>query len=287
MFPLTLKAIKRWILTIPRTRCSDLKQVLINCDLAVWRVFRFQAEMPDMARKPRTLLLIMAFTASIAVKAQQQPGPGYPVTPPEPLTRSMAADSYIEGTALSDAGELAYVIHSADTGNDRTALLTSKRSVARDGDVIDGKTLTRIWAAALAINARGLVAFEADFKDANGTARGVFINNRFVTAIKSEGTPTDFTLTADGRVVVKAGIAIAAPVHAPVPAALPPKAANQQPTANCGFDGKPTQVPTALRSIWQRARVSAAKATGIDIGTVDDAAREAKQANCAQAPAPK
>ncbi len=208
--------------------------------------------------KLQLLFIATALTAASAINAQQQPQPAY-----QPLsgmqagmtpTPSFDANSYVEGVSLSDAGELAYVVHSGDPGNERTAVITSKRLVARDGEVIEGKTITRVWASALAINARGRVAFEADFKDANGSARGIFIDKHFVTAIKSAGEPSDFALTADGRVIVKPGIAIAPP--AVRPAVAQTAQPNSKGQNNCSTG---TKIPKALKrylgeALRQRSR---------------------------------
>jgi hypothetical protein len=112
-----------------------------------------------------------------------------------------------EGVALNDVGEVAFVARWQEGGRERTAVFTSKRLVARDGDQIDGKgPLSRILANSLSINSGGTVAFEAVIGGAV-THTAIFVERHYKTGLAKSGASNDFTLEDNGEVALKAAVA--------------------------------------------------------------------------------
>jgi hypothetical protein len=89
---------------------------------------------------------------------------------------TLASSAVIDGIALSDTGDVAFVARWPEGAKERTAVFTSRHFIARDGDTLDGKFLTRINATALAINNEGQVAFEALYGNPGQT--GIFIGRK-------------------------------------------------------------------------------------------------------------
>jgi hypothetical protein len=121
---------------------------------------------------------------------------------------TLASSAVIDGIALSDTGDVAFVARWPEGAKERTAVFTSRHFIARDGDTLDGKFLTRINATALAINNEGQVAFEALYGNPGQT--GIFIGRKFNIALSTAGADTDFLLSDDGKVVLKTATAAAA-----------------------------------------------------------------------------
>lgn len=107
----------------------------------------------------------------------------------------------------------------------RTAVFTTKRCVAQDGDLANGKRIERILPGSLAITKDGLVVYEALYIDDSfgSTVRhlhqGVFIEHQFVFEIDiwadQYGPPEfDFKLNDDGSIVPRSGIILST---APIP----------------------------------------------------------------------
>lgn len=108
----------------------------------------------------------------------------------------------------------------------RTAVYTSKRCIARDGDTVNGKRIERILPNSLAITKDGLVAYEAMYVDhsfgvlTDHLHLGVFIEHQFVFEIDTwsdeyrKSSRHDFDLEDDGSIVPWPGIILSA---APIP----------------------------------------------------------------------
>jgi hypothetical protein len=164
-------------------------------------------------RKPKRIFAIsLAALAVFDGFSQQQTKPAY-------LFRTvlstggtvgghrLSPTATFEGLAFNDAAEVAFVIHWIDADWERSAVFTLNRRIAIAGDVIDGKPVTRILPAALAINNAGQVAFEASY--GNPTQIGIFVNRKFIMALSVSGSPNDFTLTDDGKITLKDATAAA------------------------------------------------------------------------------
>ena len=173
--------------------------------------------------KKHTLPLILALFCPLAVKAQQ-PTPTYLFrtivsTGSNVGGTTLPSGAVLDGIALSDTGEVAFAAHWSEGGRERTAILTSHHLIARDGDTLDGKYLTRINATALAIDNAGQVAFEAIYGDPSQT--GIFVGRKFILALSTAGADNDFLLSDDGKIVLRAAIAASpgTPASAPRPGA--------------------------------------------------------------------
>lgn len=132
---------------------------------------------------------------------------------------TLPRDAAIDGSALNDTGEAAIVIHYSEGGREHTAVLTPKRLVAKDGDTIDGKIITRVIGTSLSINAANRVAFEVLFGDPGQT--GIFVERKFIVALSQAGSQDDFLLNDDGKVVLRAAVAVPQ-VQTPAPAQTAP-----------------------------------------------------------------
>lgn len=162
-------------------------------------------------RKLNRILTIplAAMLAIPAGNAQQQPTSAFAykaLVPPGTRIggHTFGLDTTIDGIALSDKGDVAFVAHWPEPGAEGAGcVFTAKRLVACHGDVIDGKATKTITANSLAINSNGEVGFEAVFGEANQT--GIFVERKFAVMLNEAGSADDFTLSADGKVVLKAG----------------------------------------------------------------------------------
>jgi hypothetical protein len=110
--------------------------------------------------------------------------------------------------ALNDVGEIAFV---ADFGDGTSpAVFTSRRTVARQGDVIEGRYIVAVpYDSVVAINNVGQVAFQAWYTDTPEPGRqpsgiGIFVENHLAATLPADasGRPRALALTDDGRVVV-------------------------------------------------------------------------------------
>jgi hypothetical protein len=168
-----------------------------------------------------------ALFATLALKAQQ-PTPTHSFRPVVQPGTTIADHSFtedaIEDVVLNDSGEVGFVARWTDSDDNRSAVYTSHRLVARDGETVGGKTLTAI-VGSIAINSTGRVAYEAEWNDpAAATARGVFLERDLVFAIdpSATGTGPDFILTDDGKIIPRPGVRLASPPTA-APASEPAK----------------------------------------------------------------
>jgi hypothetical protein len=98
--------------------------------------------------------------------------------------------TFVEAVALNESRKEEVFV--ARWGGVHSAVFTDKRCIASDGDIVDGKLISKILPNSLAVSRQnGLVAYEALFFDhpaeAPGSAqfiqRGVFIENRFLVVL--------------------------------------------------------------------------------------------------------
>jgi hypothetical protein len=90
-------------------------------------------------------------------------------------------------------------------------VFTSRRIVARRGDVFDGKTLMNIRLdSTVAINRAGQVMYQAYFGDTPEIAArgdysglGLFVDNHLALRLTTANENDPFTLTEDGQVLLK------------------------------------------------------------------------------------
>ncbi|MGA3091774.1 MAG: hypothetical protein ABSD75_24465 [Terriglobales bacterium] len=207
-------------------------------------------------KKPKIFLTTAALLVSTSIMAQQKPQP-QPAYSFQPLLAgaptgeySLDPDAVIDATAINDAGEVAFIAHWTDGSEQRAAVFTLKHLVASEGELVGGKTITGISPAALAINNAGQVAYEATYAEPSGSQTGVFVEKRFILALNSAGTPSDFVFTNDGRVLPKAGIAVPAPPPL-VQAQSLPSAPPAPPPAKADSNLHPTLSPK-VRSIFNK-----------------------------------
>jgi hypothetical protein len=122
--------------------------------------------------------------------------------------RAFSPNTTISSVALNDIGEVAFV---ADFGEGTSpAIFTSRRAVARQGDVIEGRYLVALpYDSLVAINNVGQVAFQAWYADTPESGRqpsglGIFVENHLAATLPldASGRARAFALTDDGRVVV-------------------------------------------------------------------------------------
>jgi hypothetical protein len=134
--------------------------------------------------------------------------------------RAFTPSTTVSVVALNDLGEVAFM---ADSGDGTSpAVFTSRRTVARQGDTIEGRYIVAIpYDSVVAINNVGQVAFQAWYADTPEPGRpsglGIFVDNHRATTVAADasGKPHGFTLTDDGRVVVDS--------PCPLPSAPPSK----------------------------------------------------------------
>lgn len=170
-----------------------------------------------------TVLCMAVLSGSLAAKAQQ-PIPTYSfraiIEPGTKIADHTLTGDTIEDVVLSDSGEVGFLARWTDSGDERSAVFTSRRLVARDGDTASGNILMAVVKGSLAINSAGAIAYEADYTDRAGTpARGIFLEREFVFAVdpSATGNGPDFVLTDDGKIIPRPGIRLVPPA-APQPA---------------------------------------------------------------------
>jgi hypothetical protein len=120
----------------------------------------------------------------------------------------VAKDAIIEGAALSDGGDAAFVVRWTEGGVEHTGLFTPSNLIATDGSRIDGRVIKRILPTSLTINRAGVVGYEAVAGSADQVA--VFVGKKFGAALSKGGEPNDFILSDDGRQVILQAATIAA-----------------------------------------------------------------------------
>lgn len=181
-----------------------------------------------------TQFLIATLLALSALKAQAPPSaftfrplvqPGMTIG-----NHTFTGDTEIDGVALNDSGEIAFIARWSDpgSGQEHSAVFTSRRLIAQDRETVDGKALTTIVKDSVAINNAGQCAYEADYvfeySDANNglSRRGVFVDQSLALTLKGNetGAGPDFTLTEDGKVIPRA--VPSSPAHASSSTAAPP-----------------------------------------------------------------
>jgi hypothetical protein len=121
--------------------------------------------------------------------------------------RAFTPNTTVSAIAVNDVGEVAFV---ADFGDSTSpAVFTSRRTVARLGDLIEGRYIVAIpYDSVVAINNVGQVGFQAWFSDTPEPGRpsglGIFVESHLATTLPADasGKPRGFSLTDDGRVVV-------------------------------------------------------------------------------------
>jgi hypothetical protein len=180
-----------------------------------------------------TQFFIVTLLAVSALKAQAPPA-GFtfrPVFQPGVSIggHTLTDEAVIDSSALSDSGEVAFVIHWPDAvpGQEHSAVFTSRRLVAQAGDTTaDSKLLVTIVKDSVATNG-SQVAYAADFLNNSADAgkglrhRGVFIENHLALTLDPKLTGPDlFILTADGRIILRALPSSSTPAS-PAPAAAP------------------------------------------------------------------
>ena len=161
-------------------------------------------------------VLITALALS-AVKAQ--PSAGYvfrTVAQPGSIIggRTFTEKTIIGSAALNDVAEVAFVASVPSPLPIAVfAVFTSRRIVAREGDVIGGKHILLIPPdAILAINNAGQVAYEAWYADTREMAlsgdpsgRGIFVDDHLASdaVFDAHGHAAPFIFTDDGRIVLQ------------------------------------------------------------------------------------
>jgi hypothetical protein len=169
-----------------------------------------------------SLLITGAVLASLALNAQQ-PTPNYSFhaalrTGSTSINQTVTEDTVFSdcpgpkgdttlvAMEIDDAADVASVLRWYDeTKNARpAAVYVGSQCVAQDGDVLDGRILAGI-SGSIVIKA-GKVAYEARYKDRadSATSRyGVFVDRSYAVDIDPTGASPHFTLTDDGKVVVR------------------------------------------------------------------------------------
>jgi hypothetical protein len=113
-------------------------------------------------------------------------------------------DTIIEGAAINDKDDVAFVAHWPVDGSTHASVFTLHRVVSDGKGVIDGKVLTSIlYDARVAISASGVVAYEASYD--LGDAPGVFVEQRRYAITPAEHLDLesyDFKVEDDGKVVM-------------------------------------------------------------------------------------
>jgi hypothetical protein len=159
----------------------------------------------------------------------------------------------LDAIAFSDTGEAAFIVHAQDGTGEHSWVLTSRRVIASDREVIGGKTIVRVTGPTLSINNPGEVAFEALYTDpttTDGPHTGVFAGRHFAFDLGHAAAPDDFTLSDAGVVTSREGLrypALPAPASAtaqaspnPVKPAAPASANPSTPKSHNPFHLSPT-----------------------------------------------
>ena len=125
-------------------------------------------------------------------------------------------ETTIDSPALNDAGEVAFIAHWPDKSDtipeerpgEQTSVFTSRRIVASNGDMIDGKFILEFTKDSVAINATGQVAYSALYTDrvedaeTGPTKLGVFVDKHL--ALTQSAAHKGYILGDDGEVTPKA-----------------------------------------------------------------------------------
>jgi hypothetical protein len=178
------------------------------------------------------IALVAVLATSMISQAQQksQPQPAYSsktlITGSAVDDRSLSPNAVIDVVTVNDTGEVAFIAHWTEGNVERTGVFTSKGTVVREGDLIGEKSIASIIVSSLAINHAGQVAYEAGYSDRGGTQGGVFVDKRFLFTLCNAGKGGDFTLTNDGTVLPRPGVACAS---RPTPQVETSQATQQQP----------------------------------------------------------
>lgn len=122
--------------------------------------------------------------------------------------RTLDRNVTIYGAAINDVEEIAFTA-CLDEKTANAAVFTSKRIVARRGDVFDGKTLMNIRLdSTVAINRAGQVMYQAYFGDTPEIAArgeysglGLFVDNHLTIRLTTSNENDSFSLTDDGQVL--------------------------------------------------------------------------------------
>jgi len=187
-----------------------LKRIVLGalyCMCALMLVLGIYAQQPTTTQPVQPVAALQTYhavTPAYTYQTEIRTGmniDGYPITPTTTL----------DTVVMNDAGAIAMTAHqlSGGTGSDHTAVLTPKKLIAQEGQVIDnGKTIVRIATAVLAINNAGNVAWEALWRDSasgNKVHTGIFLGAHYVTDFPpfASGAATDFELSDDDHVLLK------------------------------------------------------------------------------------
>jgi hypothetical protein len=159
--------------------------------------------------KRTTLVFLTALFALVALEAQ--PISTFDLRPVihTGMTidgHSFAKDTRVYDAALNDGGEIAFSVR-FDYGAGAVAIFTSRRMVASEADVIDGKVILLIEPdSPVAINNKGQVGWIGWYADEKEIAAGkesrlraVFVDRHLVLNLFDESNDP-FRLTDDGRV---------------------------------------------------------------------------------------
>jgi hypothetical protein len=116
-------------------------------------------------------------------------------------------ETTITNAAINDVEEIAFMAL-LDEKTANAAVFTSKRIVAQQGDVFDGKTLMNIrFDSRIAINRAGQVMYQAYFGDTAEIAAGgeysglgLFVDNHLAMRLTAANENDAFSLSDDGQV---------------------------------------------------------------------------------------
>ena len=124
--------------------------------------------------------------------------------------RTFTPASAIGAAAVNDAGEVAFIVSEAGVP---PTLFTSRRIVARQGDLVGGKFIVLLpHDGILAINNAGQVAYEAWYADSrelatagDASGRGIFVDDHLASdeVFDAHGNAALFILTEDGRIALE------------------------------------------------------------------------------------
>lgn len=121
--------------------------------------------------------------------------------------RTLTEQTVIGSVALNDTGDFAFV---AMEPTQPPAILTSKRVVVRQDEVIDGRAILIATHGQLAVNSAGQVAYEGwwstdpnDFESPGKSGAGIFVDSRLVVSVPWDVPVPEFTLTDDGKIITR------------------------------------------------------------------------------------
>jgi hypothetical protein len=122
--------------------------------------------------------------------------------------QTLSRDAAIDGFAINDARDIAFVASWSDAGVERTAVFTRSRTVASSGDLIDGRRIARISPTSLSITNGGAVGYEAEVAYPNRPpVTAIFVDRHYKVDLAQSGLPTDFSVMDNGEIVLKAAVA--------------------------------------------------------------------------------